>query len=166
MKPVGGLRSQSGQSLIELAFLLPVLLLLMLGVIELGRYAYLGILVGNAARAGAAYGAQTSFTAVDTTGIQAAAQQDARSNGLSVTLQSATPVCQCDSNGSISAISGGCASTSNPICPVGHEVVSLQVTVQGTFNSMFNGAFGVPKTTTMSRTAIMRIGQCPTCPQP
>ena len=52
----GILLSPSGQSLLEVALLTPMLLALLLGAIELGRYAYISILVGNAARAGAAYG--------------------------------------------------------------------------------------------------------------
>jgi len=59
-------RSESGQSLVEVALLLPFLVLMMLGVIELGRYAYIGILVGNAARAGAAYGIESLPQSVDT----------------------------------------------------------------------------------------------------
>ena len=47
----------------------PLLLLLLIGVIEFGRFAYLGILVGNAARAGAAYGAQSLAQSADTAGI-------------------------------------------------------------------------------------------------
>ena len=46
------LHRQSGQALVEMAFVVPLLLLLALGVIEVGRYAYISILVGNAARAG------------------------------------------------------------------------------------------------------------------
>src|ERR1700730_8362816 len=45
------LRSERGQSLVELALLTPLLLILIIGVVEMGRYASLGILVGNAARA-------------------------------------------------------------------------------------------------------------------
>ena len=52
------LRCESGQSLIELALLTPLLLALILGVVEMGRYTYLSILLGNAAEAGAAYGAE------------------------------------------------------------------------------------------------------------
>ena len=44
------LANQSGQSLLEIALLLPFLLLLTIGIIEVGRYAYISVLVGNAAR--------------------------------------------------------------------------------------------------------------------
>ena len=77
----GLLRSQSGQSLVEVALLTPILLAFLIGGIELGRYAYLSILVGNAARAGAAYGAQSLPQSVDTTDIQTAADNDFQNNG-------------------------------------------------------------------------------------
>jgi Flp pilus assembly protein TadG len=47
-------RSEKGQSLVELALLTPILLLLVVGIVEMGRYATLSIEVANAARAGAA----------------------------------------------------------------------------------------------------------------
>src|SRR5215471_11655962 len=96
------LRSQSGASLLEFALLLPVLLLLLLGVIEIGRYAYVGILVGNAARAGAAYGVQSNAQSVDTVGITNAAINDFMSNGQgsSLTVTSAV-MCGCDSSGTV-----------------------------------------------------------------
>ncbi len=45
------LRSRSGQSLVEFAFALPVLLLLLLGIIDLGRGFYMREQVSDAARA-------------------------------------------------------------------------------------------------------------------
>ena len=77
----GILRRQSGQALLEVAVLTPLLLLMLLGVVEMGRYAYISILVGNAARAGAAYGAQSLPQSVDTAGIQTAADNDFQNNG-------------------------------------------------------------------------------------
>ena len=77
------LRSQRGQSLVEVALLTPLLLSLMVGTIEMGRYAYLSILVGNAARAGAAYGSQSLALSVDGTGILTAATNDFQNNGPS-----------------------------------------------------------------------------------
>src|SRR4029077_10530393 len=81
-RSLGMLRSQSGQSLVELALLTPLLLLLLVGTVEMGRYAYISVLVANAARAGAAYGAQSLPQSVDTLGIHAAAQSDFQNNGL------------------------------------------------------------------------------------
>src|SRR5262252_8865501 len=68
---------QAGQTTIEVAIVMPLLLVMTLAVIDLGRYAYAGILVGNAARAGAAYGAAAPG---DSTGIVNAACNDFLSN--------------------------------------------------------------------------------------
>jgi Flp pilus assembly protein TadG len=76
LRALGHLHSQTGQALLEVALMLPFLLLFALGGIEIGRYAYLSILVGNAARAGAAYGAQNGGTSVDSSGICNAASYD------------------------------------------------------------------------------------------
>ncbi len=153
--------SQSGQSLVEFAIMLPLLLLLVLGVIEIGRYAYVGILVGNAARAGVAYGSQSHITAGDITGITAAVNNDYQNNGnfrdnnnnviTALTVTKAYD-CGCDNSGTISVV--GC----NTVCPIGqHLVVSLQVTASGNFSSLFRYP-GIPTPLSVSRTATMRIG--------
>ena len=72
----GAARGCSGQTVVEVALLLPLLLLLLVGVIEIGRYAYFDILISNAARAGAQYGAQSLIQAADVAGIRTAAQND------------------------------------------------------------------------------------------
>jgi Flp pilus assembly protein TadG len=157
----GILRSQSGQSLVELAFLTPILLLLLIGTIEMGRYTSLSILIGNAARAGAEYGAQNTTRAGDSAGIQRAAMADLQDiSGLSAPL-SVSPilfVCGCDNGGSIipspethSACSTSCNVSS-------HLVTSVQVTVTGTFSSMFNYP-GIPSPLTITSTATERVGE-------
>jgi Flp pilus assembly protein TadG len=146
--------------------MLPFLLLLLLGVIEIGRYSYAGILVGNAARAGAAYGAeQLGNSCLGCTGIQQAAQNDYLNNGqdastLTVTF---TVKCGCDSGGVV--IGGESASNCYPVgstppsCPAGaHWVDDLWVTASGTFTALF-GYPGIPSPITISRTATMRIAQ-------
>jgi Flp pilus assembly protein TadG len=154
--PVGVvLRSQSGQTLLEVALLTPLLLLLLLGVIEMGRYAYLGILVGNAARAGAAYGAQSYGQAGDGPGIQAAADNDYQYNGQltsTLTVTSST-YCGCDSAGTITARSCG-----TPTCASGHAILLLSVTTSGTYSSLFNYP-GIPSPITVTRTATLRVAQ-------
>ncbi len=154
--------SECGQSMLEVALLLPMLLILALGVIEMGRYAYISILVGNAARAGAAYGAQSLPLSVDTTGIQTAADNDFQSNGQDVsTLTVASSVaCGCDSDGTVAA-AVVCFTSTNPTagtCAVGHWVATVSVTASGTFNSIFNYP-GIPKSISLSKTATLRVAQ-------
>jgi Flp pilus assembly protein TadG len=158
----GVLLSPSGQSLLEVALLLPMLVALLLGVIELGRYSYISILVGNAARAGAAYGAQSLAQAIDTAGIQSAATNDFRFNGQipgSLTVTSSTS-CGCDTGGTITGAQCSTITNSNAgSCNLpGHWVVMVSVTASGAFNSLFNYP-GIPSTLTVSSTATLRVPQ-------
>ncbi len=145
-----------GQSILEFAFLLPVLCLLLLGIIEVGRYAYISILVGNAARAGVAYGAQDRMSAANSAGIVTAARNDFQSNGQDPSTLAVTPAysCACSNAGSMSTVT-----CSVGACPAGQQfIASLQVTASGTFTGLFNYP-GIPSSMTMSRTATMRIAR-------
>jgi Flp pilus assembly protein TadG len=157
----GLLRSQSGQSLVEVALLTPLLLALLIGGIELGRYAYISILVGNAARAGAAYGAQSLPQSVDTADIKTAADNDFKNNGQNVNTLTVTSTtsCGCDSGGTTT--SAVCSTTSNPsagTCAAGHWVVMVSVTASGTYNSLFSYP-GIPSSISVSKTSTMRVVQ-------
>lgn len=149
-------RWQAGQSLLELALLVPLLVLLALGVVEVGRYAYIAILVGNAARAGTAYGAQSLPQSVDTVGIINAADNDFQNNGQNVSNLTVTSSvsCGCDSSGTVAA--AACTGTGAGICASGHWVVIVSVTTSGTFSSLFNYP-GIPTSITVSRTSTMRV---------
>jgi Flp pilus assembly protein TadG len=136
---------QGGQSLVELALVLPLLLLLLVGVLEIGRFAYYDILVSNAARAGAQYGSQSLTAAADVAGIQSAAWGD----GLPTLTVTSTQLCGC-SAGSL----GGCP-TGN-VCA--QPLVYVQVTTTGIFNSLFNYP-GLPPSMTMTSTVTMRVSQ-------
>ena len=148
-KPRIGIGPQGGQSLVELALVLPVLLLLLVGIIEIGRFSYYSILVANAARAGAQYGAQNLATAADAGAIRAAARND----GLpSLTV---TPSQSCGCNG---AALNAC-STIVPTCALPeHPLVYVQVTATGTFTSLFSYP-GLPGSVTLTSTEKMRVAQ-------
>jgi Flp pilus assembly protein TadG len=166
-KPEGRNSAERGQSLVEVALLTPLLLALLIGGIELGRYAYIAILVGNAARAGTAYGAQSLAQSTcpppAPCGIQTAADNDFQNNGQNVSnlTVTASNSCGCDDAGTLTA--AGCGTTSDPnptagTCTAGHWVVMVSVTASGTFNSLFSFP-GIPKSITVSRTSTMRVAQ-------
>jgi len=157
--------SERGQSLIEVALVTPLLLALLVGTIEFGRYAYLSILVANAARAGAAYGAQSLPQSVDAVAIQTAANNDFQNNGPStatLSIAGGAPdgtyvSCGCDSGGTVTAAL--CLTTPNPTagtCASGHWVVMVSVKATATFNSLFTYP-GIPQTITVIKTATMRV---------
>lgn len=70
------LRREDAQSLVELALLMPLFTLLLVGSAEVARFAWTAVLTANAARAGAAYGSQNIVTASDLAGIQTYASKD------------------------------------------------------------------------------------------
>lgn len=55
-------RAEGGQSLVETALMLPILLLLLVGIVDFGRAFYAYIAVTNAAREGARYAVEHSTT--------------------------------------------------------------------------------------------------------
>lgn len=155
-------QKQSGQALIELAVVLPILLLLALGVIEIGRYAYIAILVGNAAHAGAIWGAQSNGQSNNLTGITNAADYDfaganaaINANGQPISKLTVTSsfACGCDSGGTVT--SEACSDAT--VCSAtAHWVVTLSVTASGQFKSLFSYP-GIPSPITITRTATLPV---------
>jgi hypothetical protein len=141
----GRIRLSNGQTVLELALLLPLMLLLLVGLIEIGRFAYFDILVSNAARAGAQYGAQSLIQAADVNGIQTAAQSD----GLATMTVTSTQHCTC-----VAGTLGGCPA--GGVCP--RPLVYVQVTASEKFDSLFNYP-GLPNSMTLASTATMRVSQ-------
>jgi Flp pilus assembly protein TadG len=151
-------KRQRGQSLLEVALLLPLLLGLVLGVIEVGRYAYMGILVDNAARAGAAWATQSVGNSTNTVGIQQAADNDYQNNSQNsapLTVTSSV-VCGCDdgTNSTNWASAAACSSTTS--CPTGSQfAVVVTVTAQGTYTPLFHYPW-TPSQLSVQRQAVMR----------
>jgi Flp pilus assembly protein TadG len=141
---------ERGQSLVELAFVVPLLLLLLVGIIEIGRFAFYSILVSNAARAGAQYGAQNLASASDTVGIAAAANRDGQGGtGLTVTSSQ-----ECGCSGA--ALSGTCPAT---LCVApNHPLVYVRVQVIGSFPSLFRYP-GLPASINVTSIEEMRVAQ-------
>jgi len=145
------LRDDSGAALAEAAIVIPVLVLILVGLIEVGRFGDYAIKIAGAARAGVAYGAQNDTTAFDSSGMQAAALGDSGLAGLTAT---ATSVCSCTDGSSVSC-------TDPNVCPTSRRLVYVNVTVSGTLNSLLNYP-GLPASlsnVTISRTATMRVAQ-------
>ena len=144
-------RCESGSALAEIAVVLPMLVLLLLALIEVGRYGYYTILVSNAARAGVQYGAQNTVTAADSAGITTSAKSD----GQNITGLSATPTifCKCSDGGPST-----CAATD---CPSNHRIIYVQVVTSALVPMVTNSAL-LPaplRNVTVSGKAVMRVAQ-------
>jgi Flp pilus assembly protein TadG len=153
------LRENSGQAFVELALVLPIFILLLVGAAEIGRLAYASIEVSNAARAGVAYAAQNHTTAQDSANIQLAATRDAPN----ITTLTATPSysCSCESTTGVFTAPGSCAgiSTAAGSCPTPSRIVLyVQVTTSAPINTMFHYP-GIPSSITLRGFASMRAEQ-------
>ncbi|MBV8066350.1 MAG: pilus assembly protein [Candidatus Eremiobacteraeota bacterium] len=140
------LRADSGASMVEFAILAPVLILMLIGLIEVGRYTYFAILAGNAARAGVQYGAQSTTYALDNTGMQNAALQDAQN----LSQWSATATHFCTLNGASASCPAAGAT------PPPGMLYYVQVKINGTFQPMMAYP-GIPKNVPIGSTATMRV---------
>lgn len=138
--------SEAGGAAVELAILLPVLILLAIGAAEFGRVYFASIGVASAARAGAQYGSQSVAASSDTVGMNLAANAEAGSVG------SVSPVslriCRC-ADGSVTSCTAQC-----PM--IGYPEVFVQTTATKTVTFLLKYP-GLPASTTVSRTAVFRV---------
>lgn len=72
-------QSKPGQGLVEFALLLPILILLLVGVFDLGRAFHALITMNNAGREAARFG---TLHRLDVAGMRAAAIQEAQNSGI------------------------------------------------------------------------------------
>ncbi|MGH7727948.1 MAG: TadE/TadG family type IV pilus assembly protein [Vulcanimicrobiaceae bacterium] len=132
----------------EIALLAPFLLLMLVGLTDIGRYTYFAIEVNNAARAGVQYGSQNQVTALDSTGVTTAARNDAPNLPAPLTV-AASYSCKC-ADGSVA----DCHSTTN--CATSHELVYVQVQTSETFPATIRFP-GLPATLTVNGNALMQV---------
>jgi Flp pilus assembly protein TadG len=132
--------------MLELAVVLPVLILLAIGVMDYGRVYFTSIAVANAARAGAEYGTAMTGNQNDQTQIQDFAKLDGAEAGT-MTVTSNT-VCKCG------ATVVGCSGTT---C-AGYGVPRVYVEVTATKAVALILKYpGLRDTVTISRTATFRL---------
>jgi Flp pilus assembly protein TadG len=150
-------RCERGSSSVELALMAPLFALLAVGTIEVGTYMYDGMEVGNGARAGVQYGAQGSTASIpatylDTAGIMAAAQADAKQVTLTRPVASdVTTYFTCENApGTRYAVTPTCTGTNN------HVDTYVQVVAAASFTPSI-AVPGLPSTLTIVRTAVQQL---------
>jgi Flp pilus assembly protein TadG len=137
-----------GQSAVELAMMVPVLVILLLAAADFGRVFYMSIGVNNAARAGAQYGSQTVTTAADINGMKAAALAD----GSNLTaLTASASQCTCE----LSTVVTACPAS---YCTNDAQATFVEVDTHSTFHTLVTYP-GIPSSTTLSGKAIMQVQQ-------
>ncbi len=138
--------SDSGQAVLEIAFLLPVAMMFLVGIAEIGRYANACIVVGHAARAGVQYAAQNRVTASDDAKIVQAAEADAPEfSNMTVTP---SYYCTC---------ADGSSSTCQPTDCQGSRIIEYsKVDTEVDMQSLFRYP-GFPQSYVIRGEAIMRV---------
>ena len=152
-------RTDAGGALVELALVLPVLILVFVGTVDFGRVFYASQSLTNAARAGAQYGAASPALSGDFAGMEARAVAATNTPGVTA---AATRLCQCASNAGVFSPTAPAANTCTGVvttsCPGGgHLVVTVTVSTTRTFTTVMAG--GLPsfmQSMTLTRSATQR----------
>lgn len=150
---------EDGQAIVETAFSMSLLVLILLGAVEFGRLAFAAIEVNNAAKAAAQYGAQTHATALDLATMQTVAQNEYfQSSALSLVSPTTTSgyACSCaDTGASVTCTNN---SITSPSCPGSYVVVTITVQTRASFNPIVHVA-GLSGPFTLTGTAIQEVLQ-------
>ena len=149
---------ESGQSIVELAFSLPLFLLLILGGAEIANLAWASVQVNNAARAAAAYASISRANAgtSNLSNIQAAAQNEAPTLITDPSSQvTSTQVCTCVSNAGVAGTPDpGCTNTNTETtCQTPSVIdVAVQINVSAPVRTLVHYP-GLPATYTVNAQA-------------
>jgi Flp pilus assembly protein TadG len=140
-----------GNSVVEMALVLPVMIGLLLGVMDFGRAFYSAMAVTHAATVGAQYGAQSVEKSLDYAGMQSAAA--AAATDISGFNATATRTCKCwsaSAGAETEMMTCGSTCTSPSVLRV-----YVIVTGTGNFNTFVNYP-GIPNSIGITRVARMR----------
>lgn len=146
-------RREDGSAMVEFGIAAPVLALMLIGGIDLGRLFYQSITLSSAANAGASYAVSSKTRWGDIGGITQAARDDATDLGEAdgvVSLLVDTPVRTCECPGS-----GVVACSVEECIGYGRPQVFITVTVQKSFDTLFPYP-GVPSGATLTGSAMRR----------
>jgi Flp pilus assembly protein TadG len=153
---------ERGASLVELAIVLPFLALLVVGLIETGRYMAFAIRLSNAAHAGAAYGVLNPTLADDPTDIENAACSDST---FSCTTSTPKPGTTAAPDTMFVSTSLGCTYSSGPPdpncaspAPGVQRNMFVTVSTSATFRPLLKYPY-LPYSVPMSATAVMQAGE-------
>jgi Flp pilus assembly protein TadG len=141
---------RKGNAILEFAIIGPVLIAVLFATMDFSRIFYYGEIVAGAARAGTQFALLSSANAGNTSGMQAAAVADGRSNTTAAQnfTASATTFCQC--SGGTTNVS--CTST----CGTGSPWSYVQVNTSLQFSTIFN-YYLLPQTVTVNGSSTVRV---------
>lgn len=148
-----------GQGVLELALILPVLVLLVLGAVDMGRAFFSAIVIQNSTRAGARHGADLIFplttanVASKEAEIKAVTYEEAINSGVTLQLSNITVSC-IDTAGTVYALNSGCSS--NPTCNCS-RLPNQRIRVSATLPFQFITTFFTNATINITRFTEMKV---------
>ncbi len=140
-------RRQNGSSSVEMAAILPILVVISLGAVDLGRLFYDAISVANAARSGVSYGSLNKQRSKNLTKMQQFGVADATNVQGEVTII-ATRFCECTDGSSVDC---------NESCDEGSKSTYVRVRATKTYQTMVPYP-GIPGSIPLVRDAYMQAG--------
>ncbi len=141
-------KADQGAALVELALVIPILLLLVAGAVDFGYIFYVGLQVGSAAHIGAEYGSQNPG---ESAGVTTAAQ----AIDPHVTVKSVSYGCECSDGTSYNATCSVQPSCTQNSTRGGNVVWRVQVTTQESVTPILTWP-GFPSTFNLTSTATVR----------
>ncbi|HEV2323899.1 MAG TPA: TadE/TadG family type IV pilus assembly protein [Terracidiphilus sp.] len=153
-------RGETGQSLVEAALVAPIFFLLLMGAAELARVAYVAIEVSNAARSGAQFGAQSTKTYNDGTGIATAASDDASNVSATQTINTTFAIGYACSDGT-TAIPPSTSNNGKASCASGAQAIPTDIVTSSVNFDPLIHIPGLPSTFTISSSATETCTDCP-----
>lgn len=151
LKSASNSKFRRGNALLELALVIPMLTLMLVGVMDFARILYTGVTLAGAAHAGADFASQSLTAAGNSAGIAAAVSSDS----VDVRSVAATSVqkCFCQATGGGTLTAAGCGASA---CPSGGPLVYVTVTARTTFKTLVNWP-GIPASSLVSQSATVRV---------
>jgi Flp pilus assembly protein TadG len=155
--------SQAGSAIVELAVVVPLLVVILFGAVDFARVFYTSMSLTEAARAGTQAG--ETYGAADLAHVLDARVQSTATGAVAANVAgvaaSAERWCQCAmDDGTFLGTPINCtAASSAPTCASGsHAVITVKVTTSKTFTTIMNVVPGLGSVA-LSRTATLRVAQ-------
>lgn len=137
--------------MLEFALLAPAMIMLFMGILEIGRFTTYAILAQASARSGAGYGAANLITAADIAGIQSATTNDAQYLPTPIAI---TAKHLCSVNGALPPTPCNFSTMTAPT----NTVYYIGVTVNANYAPWVSYP-GIPNPVTVSGSSYMRVSQ-------
>ena len=149
-------RDERGVATIELALILPIVTVLLMGLLDIGIFVHREMDLRNAARMGAQYAFQDSsaLSTMESTAVNAVGPLP---SGASTPVASATAFCECPTSTSDYSATAVVACTT-ATCPVTgtKPATYITVTLTQSYTPLF-GSWGLVHARTMTATATLRV---------